>query len=259
MEKLKISVITISYNSEKTIEKTFKSILSQTYRPLEYVLVDGGSKDGTISLIKKYIPIFEEKGIEINFKSEKDKGISDAFNKGVKRASGELIGIINSDDCLIEDVIKDIAKNIDKDSDVICGDCLWIDEKNSLEYVRKSKMELEKLKYYMVIMHPTCFVKKTAYKNWGVFDITLKCVMDKDLLARFYKNGAKFQYLPQNIAIMSAGGVSDENTDLVFKEGIEVAIRNGEPKWKAVYNAKQKKSKLILINFLKKIKLFRKK
>ena len=91
----KISIITISYNSKNTIEKTILSILGQSYRPLEYVFVDGGSKDGTINLIKKYIPELEKAGIEVNYKSEPDKGISDAFNKGIQRSSGDIIGIIN--------------------------------------------------------------------------------------------------------------------------------------------------------------------
>lgn len=105
----KISIITISYNSQKTIEKTILSILGQSYRPLEYVLVDGGSKDGTIELIKKYIPELEKAGIEVNYKSEPDKGISDAFNKGIQRSSGDIIGIINSDDQLMDEALMKIA------------------------------------------------------------------------------------------------------------------------------------------------------
>ena len=161
----KVSIITISFNSIKTIEKTFESILQQDYRPLQYVLVDGGSKDGTIELIKKYIPVFEEKGIEVNFKSESDKGISDAFNKGIQRATGGIIGIINSDDCLNINAVSEVCKAFDEETDVVCGDCLWIDEDNGLKYVRKSKLNLKKLKYEMVLMHPTCFVKKQAYEK----------------------------------------------------------------------------------------------
>lgn len=236
----KISVITISYNSENTIERTFQSVLTQSYRPLEYVLVDGGSKDGTIALIEKYIPQFEAAGITVNFKSEPDKGISDAFNKGILRATGDIIGIINSDDQLAENALTYISDTFTAETDVVCGDCLWVDEVNGLKYIRKSKMKLEKIKYEMVLMHPTCFVRKSAYEKYGLFDVQLKCVMDKDLLARFYKNGAKFAYVPQVIAIMSAGGVSDANADRVFDEGIEVSVRNGVPRWKAELRVKYK-------------------
>lgn len=234
----KISIITISYNSEKSIERTFQSVIAQPYRPLEYVLVDGGSKDETLRIIKDYIPLFKKAGIEVNFKSEPDKGISDAFNKGLSRASGDIIGIINSDDQLVENALKSVSEVFDFDTDVVCGDCLWIDEENQLQYIRKSKMELNKLKYEMVLMHPTCFVRKKTYEKYGTFDIGLRYVMDKDLMARFYKNGAKFKYIPKVITSMSAGGASDANVKQVFQEGVIVATKNGVPKWKAVFRSK---------------------
>lgn len=136
----KISIITISYNSKNTIEKTILSILGQSYRPLEYVFVDGGSKDGTINLIKKYIPELEKAGIEVNYKSEPDHGISDAFNKGIQRSSGDIIGIINSDDQLMDEALVKIADAFTPTVDIVCGDCLWIDAERNLQYIRKSKM-----------------------------------------------------------------------------------------------------------------------
>lgn len=224
----KISIITISYNSKNTIERTFESVLKQSYRPLEYVLIDGGSNDGTVDLINAYIDVFEKEGIEISYVSEKDHGISDAFNKGILRASGTIIGITNSDDCIAEDVLKKVAETFDDRTDVLCGDCVWNDEKNNISYIRKSKIEkLNKLKYEMVLMHPTCYVRKEAYKKYGTFDIELKYVMDKDLMARFYKNGAVFKYIPIVISEMSSGGVSDLNYMKVFEEGVIVAKKNG--------------------------------
>lgn len=231
MKGEKISVITISYNSESTIRNTIESVLSQTYRPLEYVIVDGRSSDKTEEIIMSYRARLINSGIEFSYKSESDKGISDAFNKGIKRATGTIIGIINSDDQLAEDALTVIAESFDASVDVVCGDCLWIDKANKIEYIRKSKMDLNKLKYRMVLMHPTCFVRKKAYDIYGTFDINLKCVMDKDLLARFYKSGAKFKYVPSVLAIMSAGGVSDLNSQKVIEEGIEVAIKNGAPRF----------------------------
>ena len=247
----KISIITISYNSEKTIEKTIKSVLSQSYRPLEYIFVDGASKDWTTNIIKSYIPEFEKAGIEVQFKSESDKGISDAFNKGIEMATGGIIGIINSDDQLIDNVIIDIAKAFSDNIDVVCGDCLWFDKKNNLKYVRKSKLDLNKLKYEMVLMHPTCFVRKTAYQKWGVFDIELKYVMDKDLMARFYRSGAQFKYIPVVVTAMSAGGASDANAAAVFNEGVIVATRNGVPKLIAVFRGYYKMLRLKLVNWIK--------
>lgn len=249
----KISVITISYNSKGTIEKTYQSILDQHYRPLEYVLVDGGSTDGTIELIEKYIPVFQSQGIEVSFKSEKDRGISDAFNKGILRASGEIIGIINSDDQLSQNALEKVEKAFrSKDVGVVCGDCLWVDEVNKLRYIRKSKMNLKKLKFEMVLMHPTCFVRKTMYERYGLFDVSLKYVMDKDLMSRFYRNGVQFKYIPEVLTCMSAGGTSDTNAKRVFDEGILVATRNGVPRIYATVRSVYKGIRLKAVNKVKK-------
>lgn len=250
----KVSIITISYNSEKTIERTLQSILLQKYRPLEYILVDGGSKDGTIKLIKQYIPVFEQAGIEVNFKSAPDRGISDAFNKGIMRSTGEIIGIINSDDRLEENAVQNITEAFDEETDVVCGDCLWIDEEHDLQYVRKSKLTLDKLKYEMVLMHPTCFVRKRAYEKYGCFDVGLQFVMDKELMARFHREGAKVKYIPSIITIMLSGGASDANAEQVFKEGIEVAVMNGIPRWRAILRAWFKMIRLKIIFLCKRKK-----
>lgn len=247
----KVSIITISFNAQNTIEHTFKSVINQAYRPLEYVLVDGGSTDGTIELINRYISKFEESGIEVSFRSEPDRGISDAFNKGILRATGSIIGIINSDDQLENEAVSKIVNTFDDDTDVVCGDCLWVDQEHNLKYVRKSNLELDKLRYCMVLMHPTCFVKKRSYEKYGIFDLSLKYVMDKDLMARFYRKGAKFKYCPMLIATMSAGGVSDANINKVFEEGIIVAKRNGVPEWKAKMRVQYSKIKMKFLKLTK--------
>lgn len=255
----KISVITISYNSENTIERTFQSILTQSYRPLEYVLVDGGSKDGTIALIEKYIPQFEAVGINVNFKSEPDKGISDAFNKGILRASGDIIGIINSDDELALNALDKVCEAFQENTGVVCGDCLWIDEAHGLKYVRKSKInQLSKIKYEMVLMHPTCFVRKAVYEKYGTFDVNLKLVMDKDLMARFYKENVKFTYIPEIIAIMTAGGVSDSNIERVFEEGKIVALRYGGVAWYVNLRFKYKEVRMRVVQKLRRKGFFNK-
>lgn len=248
----KVSIITISFNAEQTIEKTMKSVLIQSYRPLEYILVDGGSNDGTVPLIQKYIPIFHSAGIEIDFKAEPDKGISDAFNKGIKRSSGTIIGIINADDQLAENALSIVVDRFGDQYSVLCGDCMWVDEKNGFSYIRKSRMQLSRLKYDMVIMHPTCFVKKSAYEKYGCFDVSMKYVMDKDLMSRFYRMGAKFTYIPEVLAIMYAGGISDANSKLVFEEGITVASRNGVPEWKARIYSYFKFIRMRVISLMKK-------
>ena len=251
MGKEKISIITITYNSQDTIRKTIESVISQKYRPLEYVLVDGGSSDKTNEIISSYFEEFKIRGIEYSFKSESDEGISDAFNKGIKRATGEIIGIINSDDQLETDILSTVSDNFDNDVDVLCGDCLWVDEEKKISYIRKSRLNLKKLKHEMVIMHPTCFVRKKSYELYGCFDKELKFCMDKDLMARFYRNGAHFKYIPFTISVMAAGGISDINYKQVFDEGVIIAERNGVPHFFAVTYRMYKILRLTLIRMIK--------
>lgn len=229
----KISVITISYNSINTIEKTFKSILAQSYRPLEYVLVDGGSTDGTIELIQQYIPVFQKSGIEVNFKSEKDRGISDAFNKGVQRSSGDIIGITNSDDVLLEGTLEYVANNFPKTIDVFYGDCLWMDTDRNLVYVRKSSSDLSDLKIRLKVLHPATYIRKDAYTKYGLYDVSFRFCMDKDLLARIQRLGGTFLYAEKTLVAVSAGGASDKNLRGVNKEGERIAVANGVPKLRA--------------------------
>lgn len=231
----KISIITISYNSNKTIVKTFESVLSQSYRPLEYILVDGGSKDGTLELIEKYIPQFEAVGIAVNFKSETDKGISDAFNKGIDRATGDIIGITNSDDCLLDGTLQFVANNFPVNIDVFYGNCIWNDEDNHIQYVRKSNADLSDLKIRLKILHPAAYIRKTAYNKYGVYSIDYRFCMDKQLLAKMQRMGASFQYVDKNFVSVSAGGASDKNLKGVIVEGEKIAIDNGispiQAKW----------------------------
>lgn len=229
----KISVITISYNSLETIEKTFKSILNQTYRPLEYVLVDGGSTDGTVELIKKYIPQFVKAGIDVNFKSEPDEGISDAFNKGVIRSTGDIIGITNSDDILLDGTLEFVANNFPKTIDVFYGDCLWKDTERKIEYVRKSSRDLRDLKIRLKVLHPATYIRKTAYDKYGLYDTSFKFCMDKELLARIQRLGGTFFYAEKTLVAVAAGGASDKNLLGVNQEGERIAVSNGVSKLRA--------------------------
>lgn len=226
----KVSIITISFNSEQVIEKTIKSVLGQSYRPLEYVFVDGASKDKTVNRIKEYIPILEEKGIEVKFISEPDKGISDAFNKGIIMATGSIIGITNADDAIAENAIEEIASNFPQDIDVYYGNLLWVDNERGISYIRKSSENLRDLKIRLKILHPATYVRRSAYEKYGVYNTDFKYCMDKELLARMQRKGAKFQYCDQVFSIVTAGGVSDKNLRGVIEEGKRIAVENGIPK-----------------------------
>ena len=255
---MKISMVTVCFNAENVIEKTILSVLNQSSPVYEYILVDGASKDRTYEIIKSYEKEFAAKGIRYVHLSEKDKGISDAFNKGIARATGDLVGIINADDELLPDTCKTLneyAKN--HSADVYYGNCIWVDEKQGLEYVSKPKShDLKRLLYYMILIHPSTFVRKSAYDECGVFDITYRYCMDKQLLYRFFKAGKKFSYIDESLTKFKAGGVSDTHAKAVFKEGSKMALENGEPWLKVKFIEYKKLYREYLVRFVKKTPVY---
>jgi len=203
--ELLISIITPSYNSGRTIERTLKSVFDQTYSNIEYIIVDGGSNDNTVDTIKKYEEYFLKRGVKFKYISEKDNGIADAFNKGIALATGDYVGIVNSDDWLEIDAVRNIVDNIDSKHVVYFGD-LNLYDKGHLIKRRKSRYHLLWLGMY--IMHPTVFVKRSLYEKYK-FDTELKISMDFDLLLDMRKNFRKgFKYLPYVISNMELGGAS---------------------------------------------------
>lgn len=232
---MKISIITITYNSEDTLEDTIKSVISQGYEDLEYIIVDGGSTDGTLDIIKKY-----EKSIT-KWISEPDRGISDAFNKGIRMSEGELIGIINSDDMLMEGALKKIGENIEPDTGVFFGHGIRVYQ-NGRTKPYLADPDISRLNCDMSFVHPATFVKKEAYETVGMFDVDLKMVMDRELLLRMLRGGVKFQFFDGFLAYYRMGGVSDKNfLKLVVPESERISIKYGMPKWKAkMYSVKSR-------------------
>lgn len=226
---MKISIVTVSYNSEKTIIDTFESILKQTYRPLQYIVVDGASNDTTMDIIKEYSSKFYNVGIEFIYQSEKDKGISDAFNKGILLANGDVIGLINSDDLLYDGALDCITESYEEGKVIYYGDCIIFSEDETLnqKYLVQPKNNLELLYSKMCLYHPSCFVNKKAYEELGLFDVDLKYCMDRELLLRFFVNGCKFIYIPQPLACYREGGVNQKQYAKNVKEGYDISIKYG--------------------------------
>lgn len=199
--KAKVSIITVCYNSEKTIERTIKSVLEQTEPVYEYIIVDGASADGTLGIVKKYESLFEGR---MRIISEPDKGIYDAMNKGIGLALGEVIGIINSDDWYEKDAIETIQGAYERtDYSVIYGEMnVWTGN----EFVTSFRSH-EDLNEGM-INHPTCFVTKKTYEKYGVFDLQYCSVADYDLMLR-YKEIPEIKFAPirKVIANFSSGGM----------------------------------------------------
>jgi glycosyltransferase involved in cell wall biosynthesis len=194
-----ISVVTISYNAENTIERTIKSVLNQEYETIEYIVVDGGSSDNTLNIIKKY------KDSITTFISERDNGISDALNKGIKLSTGEFILFVNADDWLNPDTILNAAKEINPDVDLLTGG-INLYKNDQLEYTVQSN--LSEFENRMSLTFPSTFIRKSVYTENGGYDESIKCAMDYDLYLRAYYKGYNFKVSPDIMANMQEGGVS---------------------------------------------------
>jgi glycosyltransferase involved in cell wall biosynthesis len=225
-----ISVITVTYNSEQYLEETINSVLLQTYPDLEYILIDGGSTDGTLDIIRKHAAADSR----IRWISEQDKGIADAFNKGLARVTGEIVGIINSDDNYAPDALAAVARafNADPEADVFFGDILRFQEDKPLFLVKPGRVG-ENTWHEMPLNHPATFVTRRAYARVGGYDPELLVAMDYDLVLRFYLAGCRFRYIEQVLANMRYGGESDARFIAARREVVKVSLRQGYPLCKA--------------------------
>jgi glycosyltransferase involved in cell wall biosynthesis len=206
---LKVSVITITYNSEATLVDTIKSVLDQTYNDIEYIIVDGGSTDRTLSIIDSY------KNRIAQFVSEKDNGLYDALNKGISMATGDLIGILHSDDfytgnTVIENIVKAI---IQEDADAAYADLYYVDKNDTNIIFRKWKSGNYKHGMFRngwMPPHPTFFAKRSCYDVFGSFNLSLVSAADYELMLRFiHRHRIKLAYLPEFIIKMRVGGKSN--------------------------------------------------
>lgn len=209
-----VSIITVAYNAGPFIEKTIQSVLSQTYSLIEYIIIDGGSTDNTVDIIKKYNDHIAY------WRSEKDNGISEAFNKGLSKATGDIIGIINADDWYENDTIEKVVNNFGN-ANIVYGDLqIWKREKK--DFIQKGDHRL--LAREMTVNHPTVFIKTDCYRKWGNFSEEYKCAMDYDLMLRLYTNNCHFKYIPSVLSNMRLEGISDYNWLLGCRETL--AIKN---------------------------------
>lgn len=207
-----ITIITVSYNAVKTIEDTIVSVLGQTYNNIEYIIIDGGSTDGTLDIIKKY----QDK--ITYWVSEPDKGIYDAMNKGIAKANGELIGIINSDDWYELDAVQNVVSQCDDTHSVIYHGGLNMIKDGVVFYTSSAPIKIQKLKKGMIINHPATFVPKKIYKEIGGFSTSYKIASDYDFILRAYMKGFRFKPIDTIIANFRTGGTSGVITMKSLKE-----------------------------------------
>lgn len=218
---LKFSIITVSYNSAKTIEQTILSVINQKYPFIEYIIIDGASQDETLSIIEKYQP-----KISIVV-SEKDNGIYHAMNKGISLATGDVIGILNSDDFYSdENVLNDVATQFEHGkADAIYADLQYVDAEDTRKIVRfwkSGKYKPGDFLFGWMPPHPTFFVKKEIYNKYGLFNLDFRSSADYELMLRFiHKHQISINYLPRVIVKMRVGGQSNVSTQNRIKANLE--------------------------------------
>lgn len=220
MSEILVTVLTPCFNSEKTIEKTLQCIAHQTYRNIEYIIVDGGSTDGTLAVIEQYRDRLPQR---FQLISEKDNGIYDAMNKGIRLAGGQLIGIVNSDDSYETDTVEQIVNHFQGNPcEVVYGmQRIYLEDKEKAVVIYHHGFLPQQM-----ITHPTCFVTKEAYEKFGMFDTQYRSAADYDLMLRYYKSD-KVVFTPvyHVLSNFHLGGMSSSQTGV--RENALVRLRHG--------------------------------
>ena len=217
---MRISIITVCLNAEKTVERTIQSVVHQNVDDLEYIIIDGKSEDGTIDIIKKYSNYITY------WVSEPDNGIYHGMNKGIKKATGDVIGIINSDDWYEPDALK-IVQGLfedDEDIDILFGDLYMVNNgiKKEFHYSRASFITMWR---QMAIGHPATFLRREVYEKIGMFDETYAIAGDYDLMFRCWNSRSTFAHAKAYLANFSTSGVSFVNTDLSLREMEQISVK----------------------------------
>ena len=187
---MKISIITATYNSGATLRDTLESVLRQTYCDFEYLIIDGASRDNTLDIVKSYEPKF---GGKLRYVSEPDKGIYDAMNKGIAMATGEVVGLLNSDDFYTSpDVLEQVAKVMaDADIDAVYGD---------VHYVHEGHLDKA---------HPSFYCRRSVYERYGTFDLSYRVAADfENLLRLIFVHRIRTSYIAKDFVTMRTGGAS---------------------------------------------------
>lgn len=227
---MKISIVTISFNSELYIRDCISSVLSQTYNDIEYIIIDGGSVDNTLHIINEFGPKIHK------IVSEPDSGIYDAINKGIGIATGDIIGILNSDDVFADEkVVERIAKEFENSTlSITFSDVQFVQRSDTTKYVRFYSSKLFKswmFKFGFQPAHPTFYAKKELFDKLGYYRTDLKIAGDFELLLRFVlKNNIKFKYVKDVWVKMRVGGVSTSGFSSIImlnKEIIKAHEFNG--------------------------------
>lgn len=225
-----ISLITVSYNSSKTIADTIESVLYQSYPDIEYIIVDGNSTDVTLEIIKSYEPKFNGR---MRWISEPDKGLYDAMNKGIQMATGDVVGIINSDDFYHrKDIISQVSKSFEDEAvQLVYGDVRFVTENDlnkTIRYYSSKKFNPSLFRFGFMPAHPTFFTYKSNFEKYGYYKTNYKIAADYELLIRFiYNQRLEYKYLNLDFLKMRIGGKSTESlkSNYVLNKEIVMACK----------------------------------
>lgn len=224
---MRISIITATYNSSSTVRDTIESVLKQSYQDYEYIIVDGNSKDNTIDIVAEYKDRFNGR---LRWVSEPDKGIYDAMNKGIEMATGEVVGILNSDDFFTsDDVLERVAKEFDMNStlDAIYGDIHFVKDEDLTKctrYYSSSYFRPWLLRFGFMPAHPSFYVRKEVYQKYGLYDLQFRTSSDFEMMVRLFgKNKIKAKYIQKDFVTMRAGGESTAGVDAKKKVNRDIA------------------------------------
>lgn len=230
---MKVSIITVTYNSAETLAMAIESVLRQSYPDIEYIVKDGGSTDRTIEVLKEYEPKFHGR---MKWVSEKDKGIYDAMNKGIEMATGEVVGILNSDDFFTaNDVISKVVEAITQNKvDAIYGDIHFVRDSNLHKCVRYYSSKLFSpfwLRFGFMPAHPSFYVKRGILIEAGLYKINYKLGADFEMMVRlFHKYHISYYYLQKDFVTMRTGGASTRDINsrrILLREDVQACRENG--------------------------------
>lgn len=227
---MKVSIITVSFNSAKTLPHTIESVAAQDYPDIEYLVIDGRSNDGTQDIIKSY------NGVVSKWLSEPDEGLYDAMNKGIQLATGDVVGIINSDDFYHrKDAISQVVNAFQEyGSQCVYGDVHFVkpdDLTKTVRYYSSRKFNLGAFSWGFMPAHPTFFTYRSNFEKFGYYKLDYKIAADFELLVRFlYKNRLSYHYLDLDLLKMRLGGVSTaslKSTWIINQEDLRACRENG--------------------------------
>ncbi|MDZ7662818.1 glycosyltransferase family 2 protein [Thiohalophilus sp.] len=205
---LTVSIITVCFNSASTIRDTIESVRSQNYPDIEYIIIDGGSTDGTLEIVKEY-----DDSVSVLI-SEPDQGIYDAMNKGIRAASGDFVGLLNSDDILFsQETISELADFLSSrpDIDAVFGDLVYVDRNNVNQvtrYYSSKNFSPWQIRFGLIFPHPTLYVRPEVFRKLGLYKLNYRVAADFEMMARIIMSGVSYARNPRIMVKMSEGGIS---------------------------------------------------